>query len=69
MRKVTAIEWLEEQLKINNYLSDNAHWLIDEAKELEKQQIINSIEVAQRTDFYVKYEDSEQYYKKTFKKL
>lgn len=65
----TVIEWLEEQLKINNYISDNAHWLIDEAKELEKQQIINSIEVAQRTDFYVKYEDSEQYYNETFKKL
>lgn len=69
MRKVTAIEWLVEQLKINNYISENAHWLIDEAKELEKQQIIYSIEVAQRTDFYVKYKDSEQYYNETFKKL
>ncbi len=35
----TAIEWLIEQLKINNYLSYNAHWLIDEAKEIEKQQV------------------------------
>ena len=34
----TAIEWLEEQLKINNYISENAHWLIDEAKEMHKQQ-------------------------------
>ena len=37
--KQTAVEWLVEQLKINNYISDNAHWLIEEAKEMEKQQI------------------------------
>jgi hypothetical protein len=36
--KPTAINWLVEQLKINNYISDNAHWLIDEAKEMEKEQ-------------------------------
>jgi hypothetical protein len=36
--KQTAVEWLVKQLKINNYISDNAHWLIDEAKEMEKQQ-------------------------------
>jgi hypothetical protein len=35
---MTAVEWLVEQLKINNYISDNAHWLIDEAKEFEKEQ-------------------------------
>jgi hypothetical protein len=56
-----------EQLKINNYISDNAHWLIDEAKEMEKQQIIDAMDVTQRTDFYVKYEGSEQYYNETFK--
>lgn len=37
--KFTAIDWLVEQLKINNYISDNAHWLINEAKEIEKQQL------------------------------
>jgi hypothetical protein len=36
--KQTAVEWFVEQLKINNYISDNAHWLIDEAKEMEKEQ-------------------------------
>jgi hypothetical protein len=40
--KQTAVEWLVEQLKINNYISDNAHWLIDEAKEFEKEQIANT---------------------------
>jgi hypothetical protein len=39
---MTAIEWLVEQLKINNYISDNAYWLIDEAKEFEKKQIANT---------------------------
>jgi len=36
---MTAVEWLVEQLKINNYISDNAHWLIDEAKEMEKEKL------------------------------
>jgi hypothetical protein len=36
--KKTAVEWLVEQLKINNYISKNSHWLIDDAKELEIQQ-------------------------------
>ncbi len=35
--KQTAVEWLVEQLKINKYISENAHWLIDEAKEMEKR--------------------------------
>jgi hypothetical protein len=45
--KQTAVEWLLEQLKINNYiqLSDNAHWVIDEAKEMEKEHIINAFEI------------------------
>lgn len=40
--KQTALEWLIEQMLINNYTSkqqiENAHWLINEAKEMEKQQ-------------------------------
>lgn len=36
---MTAIEWLIEQLEINNYISENAHWLIDDAKEMEKEQL------------------------------
>ena len=34
--------------------------------ELEKQQIVDAIEASQRTDFYVKYIDSEEYYNETF---
>lgn len=69
----TAIEWLEEQLKINNYLSENAHWLIDQAKEMHKQQIIDAWENSYRHGACVnedkdKYHGS-QYYNETFKKL
>jgi hypothetical protein len=45
--KQTAVEWLQEQLKINNYLSENAYWLIDEAKEMEKE-ITSNFESASR---------------------
>lgn len=54
---MTAIEWLVEQLKINNYISDNAHWLIDEAKEFEEKKIANTslvkrVEVIQHSPPY-----------------
>jgi hypothetical protein len=59
--KQTAVEWLQEQLKINNYLSENAHWLIDEAKEMEKQQIITAYNKA------VPFKFGKEYYNETFK--
>ena len=70
-KKQTAVEWLVKQLEVNNYISENAHWLIDDAKEMEKQQII---EAANQNDFVLVpgfgiYEDSsagEQFYKHTY---
>lgn len=38
-KQITAVEWLIEQLKINNYISENAHWLIDDAKQMEREQL------------------------------
>jgi len=69
----TAIEWLEEQLKINNYISDNAHWLIDVAKEIEKEQIIDAWENSYKHGACVN-EDKDkyhgkQYYNEKFNKL
>jgi hypothetical protein len=72
----TAVEWLVEQLQLNNYISENAHWLIDEAKELEKQQIIESINnsfmnsglIERRNKNKKNFSIGEQYYKETFKK-
>jgi hypothetical protein len=37
-KKETPISWLFEQLKINKYLSENSHWLIDEALQMESQK-------------------------------
>jgi hypothetical protein len=70
MKKVTAIDWLLEQLKINNYISDNAHWLIDDAKKMEKQQIIDAWNNGQSDGVSVVsqqlYEPAKQYYNETY---
>jgi hypothetical protein len=65
MSKQTAVEWLIEQLKINNYISDNAHWLVDDAKEIEKQQIIEAYDHHRCIG---NFENGKQYYNETFKK-
>jgi hypothetical protein len=71
-KQQTAVDWLQEQLEC---FGDNQElqmpWttldeLFEQAKEMEKQQIIDAMDVTQRTDFYVKYEGSEQYYNETF---
>ena len=69
----TAVEWLVEQLTINNYISDNAHWLIDEGKEMEKQQIIDAVEWGNRKGYEEHtltciYDEDEQYYNNIFNK-
>jgi hypothetical protein len=57
-----AIEQAKKMEKeINNLVA------VREAKEMEKQQIIDVCNNAQKTDFYVKYYDAEQYYNETFK--
>jgi hypothetical protein len=43
MKQISAIDWLIEQMLINNYINKKQYvncksWLIDEAKELEKEQ-------------------------------
>jgi NurA-like 5'-3' nuclease len=63
----SAVEWVLEQFETIN---TQRKWkeIIEQAKEMEKKQIIDAMDVTQRTDFYVKYEGSEQYYNETFKK-
>ena len=63
---MTAVEWVLEQF---NEIHTQRKWkeIIEQALEMEKQQIIDAMDVCQRTDFYVKYECSEQYYNETFK--
>ena len=61
--KQTAVEWLIEQLKINNYISENAHWLIDDAKQMEMYQIQNAF-----NDGFDERKSGEEYYNEKFNK-
>jgi hypothetical protein len=64
--KQTSVEWLLKELDINpkaTILKD----LIEQAKEMEKQQIMNAIITGVNHDLY-EYKNSEQYYNETFKK-
>ena len=67
--KQTAVEYLSEQIRLTNIegLRFQLWDAIEQAKEMEKQQIIDVCNNAQKTDFYVKYYDAEQYYNETFK--
>ena len=42
--KQTAVEWLEEMLIDNKYLSKDAEHLFEEAKAMEKQHVMNFLE-------------------------
>jgi hypothetical protein len=64
---MTAVEWLIEQLFELRNPTLNQIEIMEQAKEMEKQQIADAMDVTQRTDFYVKYEGSEHYYNETFK--
>lgn len=65
---MTAVEWLVEKLDQNfDYVADT---IIEQAKEMEKQQIIDAYEEGtyHNTLGNEDYETSEQYYNETFKK-
>jgi hypothetical protein len=61
MDNISAVEWLIEKMIINNYISkkqhDIANWLIEEAKEMEKEQnrIIDEISDSEIDAISVKY--------------
>lgn len=72
--KQTAVEWLEEQLNkifISNEIQQTKH-LFEQAKEMEKQQIINAHGVKtkrgerQGISFWES-KNGEQYYNETYK--
>jgi hypothetical protein len=62
----TAVEWLVQQLRKEWQLEYRDLHLIKQAKEMEKQQIIDAYREAV-TNFYYD-EDAEQYYNETYKK-
>ncbi len=69
--KQTAVEWLIEQLENSNVISKYAFpEIIEQAKEMEKEQIIDSFGVGCQVEStrLIGYQDiAEQYYNETFK--
>jgi len=66
--KQTAVEWLAEQLPIYGYNVVTVFpELIEQAKEMEKEQIMNANIAGVNQGLYG-YKNSEQYYNITFKK-
>jgi hypothetical protein len=64
--KTTAVEWLVDKLLKGEFINDTES-LIEQAKEIEKQQIIDAyMEASPRLEDIIK-ESAEQYYNKTFK--
>ena len=61
---MTAVEWLVQQLSKEWQLEDRDLHLIEQAKEMEKKQIMQT-----RQDIYVTGDlNNEQYYNETFNK-
>ncbi len=65
--KQTAVEWLIKQLE-GVYESDYLNKLVEKAKEMEKEQIIQAYETAMETDIYNEpLKIGKDYYEQTFK--
>ena len=66
--KETAVEWLVEQIFNDVDLKDSILKLaINQAKEMEKEQIIDSFNAGYINSLKRKYTTTEQYYNETFK--
>jgi len=66
--KQTAVEWLIEQLDGENHLTQNEiKRVIEQAKEMEKQQIVNAWFGGYLNGEIKSELKSEQYYNETFK--
>lgn len=76
-KKQTAVEWLIHELSINNCISvpgefwNNYKELVQQAKEMEKEQIIDAYKEGDdhgfmATESYNVGEESEQYYNQTY---
>ena len=63
--KQTAVEWLIEKLDQNfDYVADT---LIEQAKEMEKEQIINAFKEGNLYHGWALKHEPEQYYNETYK--
>jgi hypothetical protein len=61
MKEMTAVEWLVDMLIDNKYLLKDAEHLFNQAKQMEKEQIMNAV------DYGPDYNKAEDYYNKTYK--
>jgi hypothetical protein len=61
MKKQTAVEWIEEVID-KRHMGSFLKSLIEKAKEMEKEQIIDAYETS-----HISMMTSEQYYNETFK--
>jgi hypothetical protein len=64
MKQQTAVEYLIEQL-FPKALSEEQYYHIEKAKEMEKEQIVNSWDLSRRDIDYPA--NGEQYYNETYK--
>ena len=65
MKTITAVEWLIDQLQKHYVKQDFENTVVfEQAKAMEKEQIIEAYKYGNQSDFYYK---PEQYYKETFK--
>jgi hypothetical protein len=65
--KTTAIEWLEDNLNLNLYTEEDfkiKNEIFEQAKEIEKQQIIDAFDVACEDENRI----GQEYYNQTFNK-
>jgi hypothetical protein len=65
----TAVEWIEGYLKKFNYIEESLSLrkAFEQAKEMEKEQILNAFENGEVCTLFKNEDTSEQYYNKTFK--
>jgi hypothetical protein len=67
MKQISAVEWLFEQLDVVD--SSISYEYFKQAKEMEKEQIIEAYETAMETDIYNEpLKIGKDYYEQTFKK-
>ena len=64
--KQTSVDWLVEMWDKNQRFL-NPKQIIEQAKEMEKQEIINAYKQGQHDSEAIRPTDAEQYYNETFK--
>jgi hypothetical protein len=69
MKQTTAVEWLVSHLNKQEWFTYKQREYIEQAKEMEKQQIIDAYKQGQFDGDIIRDTDAEQYYNQTFKEI